>query len=116
MKFSTTYEGKTYSGDLREDESVAVQPLGVLGVELHELVEKDVGNRRHTPRTTLVKPSPMLSTLLCLFLFFFFFFFFFFLFHLHGRARVARVGVEGGIDLLMSLCQYMVTCHFVSCC
>ena len=113
MEISTTYEGQTYSGDLREDKSVAVQPLGVLGVELHELVEKDVGNRRHTPRTTLVKPSPMLSTLLCLFLFFFFFFF---LFHLHGRARVARVGVEGGIDLLMSSYQYKVTCHFVSCC
>ena len=69
MEISTTYEGQTYSGDLREDKSVAVQPLGVLGVELHELVEKDVGNRRHTPRNTLVKPPPMISTLLYLFFF-----------------------------------------------
>ena len=50
---------------VREDKSVAVQPLRVLGVELHELVEQDVGDRRHA----------------------------------HGRTGVARVGVEGGIDL-----------------
>lgn len=34
---------------LRKDESVAVQPLGVLGVELHELVPENVSNRSHTP-------------------------------------------------------------------
>lgn len=35
--------------DLREDETVSVQPLGVLGVELHEFVEENVGNRCHAP-------------------------------------------------------------------
>lgn len=34
---------------LRKDESVAVQPLGVLGVELHELVPENVGNGSHAP-------------------------------------------------------------------
>ena len=31
----------------RENESIAVQPLGVLGVELHVLAEKNVGNGGH---------------------------------------------------------------------
>ena len=35
---------------VREDKSVAVQPLRVLGVESHELVEQDVGNRGHAHR------------------------------------------------------------------
>lgn len=35
--------------DLRENEAVTVQPLGVLGVELHELAKQDVGDRCHTP-------------------------------------------------------------------
>lgn len=34
---------------LREDESVAVQPVGVLGVELHELVPENVSNGSHAP-------------------------------------------------------------------
>ena len=33
----------------REDESVTVEPLGVLGVELHDPVEKNVGNGCHAP-------------------------------------------------------------------
>lgn len=37
-------------GNLRENETVTVEPVGVLGVELHELVEQDVSDRRHTPR------------------------------------------------------------------
>jgi hypothetical protein len=32
---------------VREDESVAVDPFGVLGVESHELVPHDVGHRSH---------------------------------------------------------------------
>jgi hypothetical protein len=35
--------------DSREHEAITVQPLGVFGVELHELVEEDVGNGSHTP-------------------------------------------------------------------
>lgn len=48
-------ERALFSGffDSREDESIAVQPLGVLGVEVHELVEENVGNRSHTPRGAL---------------------------------------------------------------
>lgn len=34
--------------DLRENESVSVDPIGVLGVETHELVEKNVRDRGHT--------------------------------------------------------------------
>lgn len=37
-------------GDLRENETITVQPVGVLGVELHEVVEQDVSDRRHAPR------------------------------------------------------------------
>lgn len=44
MRFS-----KLETPDLREDEAIPVQPLGVLGVELHEFVEEDVSDRRHTP-------------------------------------------------------------------
>lgn len=36
--------------NIRENEAISVQPLGVLGVELHEFVEQDVGNRCHAPR------------------------------------------------------------------
>lgn len=38
----------------REDKSVPVDPAGVAGVELHELVEKDMGNRGHSHRCTRV--------------------------------------------------------------
>ena len=34
---------------LREDEANPVEPLGVLGVELHDLLEKDMSDRSHTP-------------------------------------------------------------------
>lgn|SRR6478735_7207354 len=39
--------------NLREDEAVTVQPVGVLGVEVEELVEQDVGNWGHSPVTTM---------------------------------------------------------------
>lgn len=42
-------KAKGIEEDSREDETVTVQPVGVLGVELHELVEKDVGNGCHAP-------------------------------------------------------------------
>lgn len=35
--------------NLRENEAVTVQPLGVLRVKLHEPAEENVGDRRHTP-------------------------------------------------------------------
>ena len=35
---------------LRENEAITVEPLGVLGVEVHETVEKDVGDGSHAPR------------------------------------------------------------------
>jgi hypothetical protein len=38
--------------DLRENESVSVDPVGVLGVEGHELVEKNVSDRGHAHRGT----------------------------------------------------------------
>ncbi len=50
---SCVTEGTRYqidSGGLREDKSIAVNPIGVLRVEFHELVEKDVSNRCHAPR------------------------------------------------------------------
>lgn len=33
---------------LRKDETISVDPIRVLGVECHELVEEDVCNRSHT--------------------------------------------------------------------
>jgi hypothetical protein len=33
--------------DVREDETIPVSPVGVLRVEVHELVEEDVGDRGH---------------------------------------------------------------------
>lgn len=35
---------------VREDKAIAVDPVGVLGVESHELVEQDVGHRGHAHR------------------------------------------------------------------
>jgi hypothetical protein len=58
---------------VREDEAIAVDPVGVLGVESHELVEQDVGRRGHA----------------------------------HRGARVAGVGLEGGIDLDACLSQQL---------
>lgn len=40
---------KAFPAHSREDESVTVEPLGVLGVELHDPVEKNVGNGCHAP-------------------------------------------------------------------
>jgi hypothetical protein len=37
---------------VRENEAVAVDPVWVLGVESHELVEHDVGHRSHAHRGT----------------------------------------------------------------
>lgn len=45
---------KGFCGHLRENETISVQPLGVLGVEVHELIEDNVGNGSHSPRGTLV--------------------------------------------------------------
>ena len=33
--------------DLRQDETIAIDPVWVLGVEIHELVEHDMGNGCH---------------------------------------------------------------------
>lgn len=41
-------------GNVRENESVTVDPLGVLGVELHEFVEQDVGDGSHAHGRTRV--------------------------------------------------------------
>lgn len=38
--------------DLRENETITVDPVWVLGVEVHELVEHDVGNGCHAHRST----------------------------------------------------------------
>ena len=37
---------------IRENEAVPVDPVGVLGVEVHELVEQNVGHRGHAHRGT----------------------------------------------------------------
>ena len=42
---------------LREHESIAVHPFGVLWVVVHDLVEENVGNRCHTP-TILLANNP----------------------------------------------------------
>lgn len=35
------------SAHLRENESITIDPVGVVGVESHEFVEEDVGNGCH---------------------------------------------------------------------
>jgi hypothetical protein len=45
-------------GNLRENKAIPVEPIWVLGVEAHELVEKDVGNGRHAPRLELALSGP----------------------------------------------------------
>lgn len=42
----------TEEWNIRKNESVPVSPARVLGVEVHELVEQDVGHRGHTHRGT----------------------------------------------------------------
>ena len=83
-------------GGLREDESIPVDPLGVLGVESHEPIEKDVGDGCHAPRCRSAqsafrdrrhRSSSMRG--------------------LHRGTRVARVGVEGGIGLDTERCQQL---------
>lgn len=39
---------------LRENETITVDPVGVLGVEVHELVEQNVGDGGHAHRGTRV--------------------------------------------------------------
>lgn len=39
-------------GNVRENKTIPVSPVGVLGVEAHELVEEDVGNGGHAHRGT----------------------------------------------------------------
>lgn len=38
--------------DIRENKTIPVSPVGVLGVEVHELVEEDVGDGGHAHRGT----------------------------------------------------------------
>ena len=38
--------------DLRQDETITIDPVWVLGVEGHELVEQDVGNGSHAHRSS----------------------------------------------------------------
>lgn len=45
------YEVDKYEiGSLRKDESVAIDPIGVLGIVCHDAVEQDVGGRSQSPR------------------------------------------------------------------
>lgn len=78
--------------DLRKNEAITVEPLGVLGVEVHETVEKDVGNRSHAPKedvSTYLRWREARSLpveLSCQR-------------NLHGGTRVTGVGMGGGIGL-----------------
>jgi len=69
-----------------EDEAVTVEPLGVLGVELHELVEQHVGLwvvcERVKAGSVFLGGQGTYDRG-----------------HAHGRTGVARVGGEGGINL-----------------
>jgi hypothetical protein len=66
--FGMMFAGVGDGGDLRQDKSISVEPVWILGVEGHEFVEEDVGHWGHA----------------------------------HRSARMARVGLEGGIDLMDS--------------
>jgi hypothetical protein len=40
--------------DVREDEAIAVDPIWILRIERHELIEKNMTNGRHSHRRTWV--------------------------------------------------------------
>lgn len=90
---------------LRENEAVTVEPLGVLGVEVHETVEKNVGNGSHAPRKNVSKYYPTLGRstqlpleLRCQR-------------NLHGGTRVTGVGMRGGIGLIRKAVSMTASCR-----
>ena len=90
------------SVNLREDETVTVQPVGVLGVEVHELVEQNVSNWGHSPvemKSVCILYRPVAGV------------------NSQGSTRVARVTVSGRIGLLSSLVLLVLSCdsHTRSC-
>ena len=81
--------------NLREDETVTVQPVGVLGVEVHELVEQNVSNWGHSPvemKSVCIRYRPVAGV------------------NSHGSTRVSRVAVSGRIGLLSSLVLMILSC------
>jgi hypothetical protein len=66
---------------VREDEAIAVEPVGVLWVESHEFVPDNVSHRGHA----------------------------------HRGARMARVGLESGIDLKHLKNQQLTTTIAIHC-
>lgn len=83
-------------GNSRKNEAISVEPLGVLGVELHKSVEENVGDGCHAPGGLSAHVFPLDDILL-----------------LHGRARVAGVGMCCGIGLRTS-CQQQALMGFPS--
>lgn len=69
--------------DSREDETITIQPVGVLGVELEELAPENVGHRCHAPTAVLVREYVSSVDRM----------------HVHGGTGMARVAGEGGINL-----------------
>jgi hypothetical protein len=67
----------------REDESVAVNEVWVLGVERHEFVEQDMGGGSQALRSRMSVLSLSMHQLLLT----------------HRGARMATVRLESGIDL-----------------
>ena len=74
---------KSYS---RKNESISVGPFRILWVVVQDLVKQDVSNRCHTPRNVgSVSNLPFTPTTDC--------------FYSHRGTGMARVRLEGGIDL-----------------
>lgn len=78
---------RAHDGRLRKDKSIAVDPIGVCRVELHELVEEDVGNRCHAPKTLLVYLVHLRYNSCS---------------NLHRGTRMARVSMSGSISLAIA--------------
>lgn len=73
---------KEASWHLREDESITVDPFRVFGVVVHNFVEQNVGGGGQSPRWRGQFAEFQIASR-----------------SLHGGARMARVGLECGIDL-----------------
>lgn len=74
-------------GCVREHKAITVDPLRVLGVELHVLVEEDVRDRGHAHgRAWRVLAEALLDIAISI-----------------SRTRMAAVGLVGGINLLSSV-------------
>ena len=84
---------KIHQSYSRENEAIPVEPLWILGIKLHHLLEQDMGYRGHSPTRLLVRllllPQRRAITTGE---------------NAHGSTRVSRLCVESSIGLEITVC------------